>query len=156
MGLNAELLKSSFDLVVEREPQLTRRFYEILFERYPDAQPLFTRNEPAKQQQMLQDALVAVLDHLDDAPWLADTLGALGAQHVEYGVTEPMYDWVGSCLVATLEEVAGEDWSKETAEAWGDAYGAIREMMLAGTPQPASSGGSFWRKLWPFSRGNAR
>jgi hypothetical protein len=28
-----------------------------------------------------------VLDHLEDAPWLTDTLGALGAKHVGYGVT---------------------------------------------------------------------
>lgn len=155
MGLNAELLNNSFALVVDREPELTARFYEILFERHPEARSLFHRNEPKQQQQMLQDALVAVLDHLDDAPWLADTLGALGAKHVEYGVTEPMYDWVGESLVATLEEVAGDDWSKEMAEAWGEAYGAIQGLMLAGTRQSVTSGGSFWKRLWPFSR-NAR
>lgn len=148
MSLDAELLKSSFALVVDREPQFTARFYELLFERHPEARPLFNRNDPAKQQQMLQEALVAVLDHLDDAPWLRDTLGALGFQHADYGVTEPMYEWVGASLLATLEEIAGNDWSPEMAEAWGGAYGAIRDMMLAGAHDagaPAEAGG--W-KAW--------
>ena len=35
MPLNNELLRSSFELVVERAPNLTERFYDILFARYP-------------------------------------------------------------------------------------------------------------------------
>lgn len=35
MPLNVPLLRESFDLVIERQPQLTPRFYEILFSRYP-------------------------------------------------------------------------------------------------------------------------
>lgn len=143
--LDAELLHDSFALVAEREPQLTGRFYEILFERYPQARPLFQRNAPEQQQKMLQEALVAVLDHLEDAPWLTSTLGALGAKHAEYGVTEQMYDWVGECLLATLEEIAAEDWSKEMASEWGDAYGAIQEMMLAGAGESGSPAG---RPTW--------
>jgi hemoglobin-like flavoprotein len=155
MGLNADVLRSSFALVAEREPELTARFYEILFERHPDAQELFHRNEPKQQQKMLQDALIAVIDHLEDAPWLTETLGGLGVQHVEYGVTEPMYGWVGECLLATLEEVAGEEWTPETAEAWTEAYGAIQDLMLAGAEQasPKSKGsGKKKKKRW-FSRG---
>ncbi len=155
MGLDANLLNSSFALVVEREPELTARFYEHLFARHPDARPLFHRKEPRQQQKMLQEALVAVLDHLDDAPWLTETLGALGAQHVEYGVTEPMYDWVGECLLATLEDVAGEDWSEELDEAWSDAYGAIRDLMLAGARQATPARAPFWKRIWPLGNRQA-
>ena len=42
MALNAELLRSSLALVVEREPLITRRFYEILFERYPQVRPVLS------------------------------------------------------------------------------------------------------------------
>lgn len=132
MSLNVPLLRQSFDLVAEREPQLTRRFYEILFDRYPQAKPLFSRNAPETQQKMLQETLVAALDHLEDASWLETNLHALGAKHVGYGVTEEMYGWVGASLIATLEEVAGDDWNADLAKAWGDLYGAIQTMMLAG------------------------
>jgi hemoglobin-like flavoprotein len=135
MSLNVPLLRSSFDLVVERQPQLTRRFYEILFERYPQVRPLFHRNKPELQEKMLTDALVAVMDHLEDAPWLTATLKGVGTKHVGYGVTKEMYGWVGASLLATLAEVAKDDWSPALEAAWTDAYGAIAGLMQAGAPQ---------------------
>jgi hemoglobin-like flavoprotein len=135
MPLNVPLLRSSFELVVERQPQLTHRFYEILFERYPQAKPLFQRRTPDAQEKMLSDALVAVMDRLDDAPWLTSTLKQLGATHAGYGVTAQMYDWVGASLLATLAEVAQDEWTPELEAAWTDAYGAIAGLMQTGAAQ---------------------
>jgi len=137
MSLNVSLLRSSFALVVERQPQMVHRFYEILFQRYPQAKPLFGRNSAAKQEKMLTDALVAVMDHLEDAPWLSTTLKGLGAQHVGYGVTREMYGWVGDSLLATLAEVAGPDWTPALAAAWTEAYGAIATLMQVGATEAA-------------------
>lgn len=132
MALDPALLRSSFELVIARQPALTPRFYEILFERYPQAKPLFSRNAPEKQAQMLADALVAVLDRLEDAPWLTSTLTGLGQKHVSYGVTPEMYGWVGASLLATLAEAAGDDWTPALESAWGEAYGAIAGLMQQG------------------------
>lgn len=138
MTLDADALRSSFDLVIDRRPDLTIRFYEILFERYPEAQPLFRRNPREVQARMLAEAIAAVLDHLDDASWLAATLETLGAGHVDYGVTPPMYGWVGEALLATLAEVAAEAWTPRVEAAWLAAYGAIRDLMLAGAARRAA------------------
>jgi hemoglobin-like flavoprotein len=132
MALNVPVLRSTFDLVVEKQPQVVHRFYEILFSRYPQTKALFRGNVPAVQEKMLTDALVAVLDHLEEASWLTSTLGALGAKHRGYGVTDEMYDWVGACLLAALAEAAGKDWSREAEVAWTEAYGAIAALMKAG------------------------
>ena len=132
MSLNVELLRSSFSLVAERQPQLTKRFYEILFERYPQLQSLFGRRSAVAQQEMLTQALVAVLDHLEDAQWLSATLGALGAKHVDYGVTTPMYGMVGESMLAAIAEAAGNDWSPELESAWSDALGAVAGLMISG------------------------
>ena len=137
MALDVALLRSSFALVVERQPALTKRFYEILFERYPQARALFGRNTQRAQEEMLQGALVAVLDHLEDAAWLQGTLAGLGAKHVGYGVSAPMYGWVGESLLATLAEVAGPAWTPALERAWAEAYGAIVELMLQGAQPPA-------------------
>ena len=138
MSLNVPLLRKSFDLVVERQPKLVTRFYEILFSRHPEARSLFGRRSTEAQAQMLQEALVAVMDHLEDASWLEQTLGALGRKHVDYGVTDEMYGWVGESLLATLEEVAGSAWTPELAEAWATAYGAIAGLMKAGAARRAA------------------
>lgn len=132
MALNPELLRSSFALVIENNPALTTRFYELLFERYPQAKPLFTRNTPEVQQKMLGEALGAVLAHLEDASWLTTTLKGMGTQHEGYGVTREMYDWVGECLIAAMSEAAGDAWTGDMTEAWAEAYGAICSLMWAG------------------------
>lgn len=139
MALDIQLLRSSFALVAKREPELTKRFYGLLFERYPQARPLFRRSEPHVQERMLRDALVAVLEHLEDTAWLKRTLGGLGARHVGYGVTPQMYDWVGECLLATLAEVAGDAWTPDLAAQWTEAYGVLVSMMLASTPATSIS-----------------
>ena len=139
MGLDVEALRGSFELVVERSPRLIGRFYEVLFERYPEVKPLFSRNAPEKQQKMLTEALVAVMDKLEDAPWLESTLKAMGAKHLDYGVTDVMYSWVGESLLATLAEVAGSDWTPRVEEAGKGALGAIAGLMLEGAAAARAS-----------------
>jgi hemoglobin-like flavoprotein len=137
MAVNADLLRESIEIAVAREPLITKRFYEILFERYPEVQPLFGRNEPRRQQQMLQDTIVAALDHIDDGAWLEENLGALGAKHVTYGVTDDMYPAVGECLIAALADLCGDQWTDEHEASWATVYG----MVLSRTwPSQAPSG----------------
>jgi len=132
MSLNVTLLRESFDLVVERAPDLTHRFYEILWERYPATRAMFPPSRHGQQENMLSQALIAVMDHLEDAPWLVGTLHGLGARHVNYGVTDEMYAWVGDALLSTLRGVAADDWNDELERAWTDAYGAIAGLMQEG------------------------
>ncbi len=132
MALNAELLRSSFEKVTERERLITPRFYEILFSKYPQVQPLFGKNAAAAQQEMLQGALVSVIENLEDATWLSSNLSALGAKHVDYGVTPEMFDWVGDALLTTLSEILQQGWTKDVEQAWQEAYGAVRDLMLVG------------------------
>jgi hemoglobin-like flavoprotein len=139
MSLNVPALRSSFELVVEREPQLTHLFYDILFQRYPQAKPLFRNNPRQEQEKMLTDVLVKLMDHLEDAPWLVRELGAIGSKHAGYGVTEEMYGWVGASLLEALEQVAAEEWTPELAAAWTEAFQAIASLMQAGARQHADA-----------------
>ena len=132
VSIDATLLRESIEIAVAREPVITKRFYEILFERYPAVKPLFGRNEPARQQQMLQDTILAALDHLEDGEWLEQTLGALGAKHVTYGVTDEMYPAVGECLIAALSELCGDRWTPEHEASWASTYRVIQDLAIAG------------------------
>ncbi|WP_437669648.1 globin domain-containing protein [Sorangium sp. So ce131] len=132
MGLNVDLLRESFALVIEREPNLTHRFYGILFSRYPQVKPLFGRNSAEQQEKMLAEALVAVIDRLEDASWIEEKLMAMGAKHVDYGVTDAMYPWVADALITAMAEVAAADWTPEHRKAWTDALDAIASLMQRG------------------------
>ncbi len=132
MSLDVPALRESFALVCERAPHVTRRFYEIFFERYPQVRSMFGGEVTRRQEEMLTKALAAVIDHLEDPGWLTETLHALGAKHVGYGVRDEQYGWVGECLLATLEEVAGEAWTPRVAEAWAEAYVAVATLCIQG------------------------
>jgi len=136
---DSELLMESVAWATENEDVITLRFYEILFDRYPSVRPLFSR-ESATQAKMLQDAIVAAIEHMEDAEWLSDTLGAIGATHVDYGVRDEMYPWVGECLVAALAEQCGDRWTPQHQDAWVRTYGALQEMALAGAARRRAEG----------------
>ncbi|MCL1869830.1 MAG: globin domain-containing protein [Promicromonosporaceae bacterium] len=129
--MDKNLLTESLLLVDGQEQALTPRFYEILFERHPEVRPLFSA-DIAPQEQMLREAIVAVLDHLEDAAWLTGTLGAMGRKHVGYGVTPGMYDAVGESMIAAMQELGGDAWTPEMTAAWTEALGAVSGLMLAG------------------------
>jgi hemoglobin-like flavoprotein len=127
------LLETSL-VLVDDEDGLTTRFYEILFDRHPAVRPMFG-TDVRPQAAMLRGAIVAVLDHLEDAEWLTTTLGALGAKHAAYGATAPMYDAVAECMIAAMQERGGAEWTPEMTSAWTEALGAVAGLMLAGYPQ---------------------
>lgn len=140
MSLNVELLRESFEMVGLRAPDLSHRFYVNLFRLHPQTREMFPIARRGQQENMLTQALVAVMDHLDDAPWLTSTLHHLGARHVDYGVTLEMYGWVGATLLTTLREIAGDDWTPELEDAWGAAYWAIADLMKEGAVRASEQG----------------
>lgn len=134
--MDVEILRTSFRMVDDREPALAERLYQILFSRHPELRPLFGNNSPQKQQTMLYQALVAILDHLEDAFWLEEALKSYGARHAQYGVTEEMYDWFGECLFAALAEIWGPMWTPRLAAAWTEGYRVISGFMKDGARAP--------------------
>lgn len=115
---------------------LTRRFYQLLFERYPEVRPLFAADiDP--QARRLRTALRSVLEHVGEPEWLVTTLGALGAQHAQWGVTPQMYDAFGECMVEAMREIGGADWTEGLAAAWTETFAEVRDLMLAGAEAAA-------------------
>jgi len=136
--MDKDTLTESLLLVDGQEHALTPRFYEILFTRYPEVRPMFSA-DIRPQAAMLREAIIAVLDHLDDAEWLTGTLGALGRKHAGWGVTPPMYDAVAECMIAAMGELGGSAWTPAMTAAWTEALGAVASLMLAGAESASGS-----------------
>ncbi|UPG67851.1 globin domain-containing protein [Gordonia hongkongensis] len=134
--LNPEVLQDSLSLVIDDEQKLMLDFYDRLFAEHPEVRPMFG-TDLRPQATMLQEAIGAVLDHLDDAEWLGRTLGALGRRHNDLGVTPEMYGWVADALVTTMAEHGGGAWTGEMTAAWNDALGAVAGLMLDAYPAVA-------------------
>jgi hemoglobin-like flavoprotein len=126
------LIQKNLEVVTQEAPDVVARFYARLFERHPELARLFGRRSAEAQQKMLLEAIVAVVDRLEDAPWLDSTLRALGRKHVDYGVTDEMYPMVASALIDTLRDASGAAWDDATEQAWSTALGFVAETMIAG------------------------
>ena len=129
---NAQLLQDNLELVVSRDPDLMLIFYGLLFERYPETKPLFGRNSQDEQAKMLTEAVGMLVANVDDPEFVRTTMLSVGRKHVDYGVEDRMYGWVGECLVATLEQVSGESWTPELGDAWTKTLTAISGIAIEG------------------------
>lgn len=133
MGLDTALLRASLSQALNRMPDLGTRFYALLFERYPETRRLFGgADEMAVMEDRLIAALRGLMYRIDDAPTLTGSLEALGARHVEYGVTDEMYDGFGECLLATVAEALTDEWTSEVAAQWVRAWDGVQARCLRG------------------------
>jgi nitric oxide dioxygenase len=131
MSLDLEALETSFDLVASRGDELMDVFYARLFAAAPAVRPLFP-NDLRRQKSMLLGALVLLRKSLRDLSAIVPTLRKLGACHVAYGARPEHYPLVGSVLVASLAEIAGDAWSPRYERAWAAAYDVVSATMLEG------------------------
>jgi hemoglobin-like flavoprotein len=136
-ALQVELLESSFEKVKPQASEFVASFYDNLFTDYPAAKPLFAHSNMAKQETMLLESLVFVVENLRQPGALSDALKGLGARHVKYGALPEHYPLVGNSLIKTFSQYLGDDWTSETQQAWVDAYGVITEVMLEGADYSA-------------------
>lgn len=127
---NAQLLQANLELVVSRDPDLMQVFYSTLFERYPQAQPLFGRNSREEQAKMLTEAVALLVANVDDPEFVKQTMVGVGRKHVDYGVEDHMYAWVGECLVATLAQVSADAWTPQLEAAWSQTLEAISNIAI--------------------------
>jgi nitric oxide dioxygenase len=130
--MDLDALETSFDLVAPRGDELMETFYTKLFATAPAVRPLFAAADMQRQKQMLLAALVLLRKSLRDLDAIVPKLRELGARHVRYGAEPAHYPVVGAVLIASMAEIAGDDWRPEYEEAWASAYSVVSGAMLDG------------------------
>jgi len=125
------VLEASFARLAPRGEELVRRFYEELFTRYPDVQPLFSHLSMKEQEAKLLSALKLVVGNLRNPVQLTQTLQNLGKRHKDYGANAGLYQAVGSTLIDVLKEISGSHWTEEVNQAWTNALHNIANTMLS-------------------------
>ena len=82
-------------------------------------------------------ALATVVKGLRDFEAIVPIVRDLARRHVAYGVQPEHYALVGSALLWTLEQGLGDEFTPALRAAWGAAYCALSEVMIA-SAYPAS------------------
>jgi hemoglobin-like flavoprotein len=132
MHLDLPALETSFDLVAPRGDELMDVFYARLFAAAPAVRPLFAGTDLRRQKGMLLGALVLLRKSLRDLDRIVPALREMGARHVSYGARPEHYPVVGEVLIASMAEIAGDDWRPEYEAAWATAYGIVAATMIDG------------------------
>lgn len=127
---NIKLLEQSYSAIAPKGEHIVKRFYEELFERYPDVKPLFANVSQKAQQNKLLAALQLVVTNLRNPNNLSSALQQLGARHKNYGANADLYKAVSATLLDVLKEEAGEQWNDEINQVWAEALDNISSSML--------------------------
>ena len=124
------ILEDSFALLADQADDLVDRFYERLFEKYPEVHPLFSNVDMGDQKKKLLASLSLVVNNLRKPDVLTDALQQLGKRHQAYGAIEAHYPAVQENLLAVMQEMAGDAWTDQIHNAWSQALTQISEIML--------------------------
>ena len=130
-------LHESVDRILTEGTTLTDRFYEMLFERQPEARVLFEKTHMSAQSVMLSAALM-VSKHSPDYPLgTRQYLKVLGTRHARKQVPRELYPAFQEVLLVALEEFHGTDWSDDLSRRWQEAIESAVRIMFEGYDERA-------------------
>ena len=133
-------LRSCFNLLAPRGPELMDRFYAHLFSQHPHLRPMFPK-DMAEQKQMQLASVMLVVKNLATPERLRSPLLELGRRHMEYGAKTEHYPIVRDTLVAVIGEMAGEAWSLQLESDWKGAIDFAASIMIDGATAVAHPAG---------------
>ncbi|MBL8049063.1 MAG: hypothetical protein JNJ45_10325 [Chthonomonas sp.] len=123
------LLRSSFARLIPQSDQAVVEFYDQLFAHHPDVRPLFPADLTDLHEKFMM-MLAWFIEYLDRPDEAAVEAQKLGQRHRHYGAAAGHYGPVGGVLLGVLTQHAGLN--EAEVAAWGNLYGLICELMLAG------------------------
>jgi hemoglobin-like flavoprotein len=129
-------INESTNRILERGESLADLFYQVFFERYPDARKHFQSVNLKHQAVLLTMALLVIGRHfMGSYPATEMYLKYLGTKHRTRGIPPELYPQFRDALLVTLERFHGNDWSEGLTNQWTEAIDGAIEKMLDGYKQ---------------------
>lgn len=126
------LIKATVPVLEQQGEVITRHFYRLMFRDYPEVKAFFNEAHQAagSQARALANAVLAYAKHIDRLDALTPALPRIVQKHAALGVQPEHYPIVGRCLLQAIREVLGEVATDEIIVAWGEAYGALAQLLI--------------------------
>ncbi len=135
--MNIPLLRQSFDMIAPHKELFAQRFYERLFDDYPETRQLFAKTDMRRQEGSLVATLAVVITGAERGENIDEVVQALGARHGRYGAKTDHYPLVGAVLIATFREFLKERFTDAMEQSWVEAYEIISTKMKEGAQSAA-------------------
>lgn len=126
------LIDATAPLVAEHLDAITRHFYPLMFERYPEVKSLFNdaHQQSGSQPRALAGAVLAYVQLRRDPPRARETLATVVSKHVSLNIQPDQYPIVGECLIAAVADVLGEAVTPAIAAAWTALYEELATLLI--------------------------
>ena len=116
---DAEAIERSLEIAAERGGDLTPVVYGRLFERQPEIEALFWRdNTDAVKGEMLMRVFEAILDFIRARQYADHLIQTEVVTHAGYDVPPDVFATFFGLVAEVVEEVCGADWSPAMSRAW--------------------------------------
>lgn len=118
------LVKSTIPLLESAGTVITEHFYQRMFHHNPELQHIFnmSNQKSGRQAFALFSAIAAYAKHLDNLENLLPMVERIAHKHTSMNIQPEHYDIVGHHLIATLRELAPDQFTAEIEAAWVAAY----------------------------------
>jgi len=130
-------IDQSIHTILTREKVVADLFYLKFLDRYPKVRPFFLNVDMRQQNVLLTMGLfIAQQYHRFQYPTMRQYLQLLGHRHHLRRIPADLYaDW-RECLVATLREFHGREWTTGLQGEWTAAIDGAIEIMQQGYQDP--------------------
>lgn len=111
---------------------ITSTFYRNMFGEHPELRNLFNMGNQAQgvQQQSLASAVFAYAANFENPDALTPVVSRIAHKHASLGITSEHYPIVGRHLLGAIQQVLGEAATPDLLKAWGEAYGALADVLV--------------------------
>lgn len=127
-----EIVKQTVPVLEQYGNEITKVFYEKLFEAHPELLNIFNKSnqKQGKQQTALAQTVLAAAKHIDQLEAIVPNVNQIAHKHRALQVKEEHYPIVGEYLLKAIKEVLGDAATDDIMNAWEEAYGEIASVFI--------------------------
>lgn len=127
-----EIVKSTAPVLAKYGEDITKRFYEMMFDAHPELLNIFnqTNQKTGRQQTALANTVYAAAVYIDQLDQIIPVVKQIGHKHRSIGVKAEHYPIVGQYLLLAIKDVLQEAATDDIIHAWGEAYGVIANAFI--------------------------
>ena len=127
-----DIIKSTVPVLKEHGVEITKTFYNTMFENKPEVKAMFNmdKQESGEQPKALAMTILAAAQNIDNLDALLPAVKKIGMAHVNSSVKAAHYPIVGKNLLLAIKEVLGDAATEEVLNAWAEAYEVIAKVFV--------------------------
>lgn len=127
-----KIIKATVPVLEEHGNEITRVFYQEMFNNHPELKNIFNQTNQRKgdQSKALAATVYAAAYHIDQLDKILPQVKQIAEKHTSLNIKPEQYPIVGKHLLLAMKMVLGDAATEEVLDAWERAYGVIASVFI--------------------------